>query len=61
VRRVHEELGEPLEDLLDLQGVGLLEVGGCKGDADVTDASGDLFVRLDIVQLVSDVQREYGK
>lgn len=50
-----------MEDLLDLEGVGLLEVGGRKGDADVTDASGDLFVRLDIVQLVSDVQREYGK
>lgn len=44
---VHEQLGEPLEDLLDLERVGLLEVGGGEGDADVGDAACYLFVWLE--------------
>jgi hypothetical protein len=46
VRRVHEQLSEPLEDLLDLERVWLLEVGGCEGNANIANASCDFLVGL---------------
>jgi hypothetical protein len=46
VRRVHEQLGEPLEDLLDLERIRLLEVGGGKRDANIADASCNFLVGL---------------
>jgi hypothetical protein len=43
---IEEQFGEPLENLLDLERVGFLEVGGGEGDADVADAAGGFFVWL---------------
>lgn len=45
-RRVHQQLGEPFEDELDLFRVRFLEVGRAEGDADVADAAGDFAVGL---------------
>jgi hypothetical protein len=45
-RRVHQALGEPFEDLLDGLRVWLLQVCGGEVDANVCDASSNLFVVL---------------
>lgn len=45
-RRVHEEFGEPLEDLLDLLGLWLHEVVAGEWDADIVDTSCDFLVCL---------------
>jgi hypothetical protein len=47
--RVHQELRQPLEDLLDDLGIGLLEVRDAKLDANVGDASSDFMVGLESV------------
>jgi hypothetical protein len=44
--RVHEQLGEPFEDLLDNLRVGLLEVCDGEGDADVCYTSCNFSVGL---------------
>ena len=45
-RRVHEELGEPFKDLLNLLGIGSLQVLGGELHANVADTSGDFAIRL---------------
>jgi hypothetical protein len=46
VSRVHEKFGEPLEDLLDLEGIRLLEICCGKWDANIADTSCDFFIGL---------------
>ena len=45
-RGVHEEFGEPFEDLLDLLGLGFQKVFAREWDADVADASGNFLISL---------------
>jgi len=45
-RRIHQKLGQPFEDLLDLLRVRFLEVGDCEIDSYVADAARDFGVGL---------------
>ena len=47
--RVHQELGEPLEDFLDYLGIWLLEVLDGEVDADIRDAAGNLRIGLGLL------------
>ena len=46
-RDIHQQLGEPFEDFLNLLGLRLEEVFPGEGNANVADAAGDLQIRLE--------------